>query len=359
MTGLLDALLVAVGLVGLVAGGELLVRGASALARRFGMPPLLVGLTVVSLATGSPELAVTLDAVLRQETELALGNVVGSNIANVLLALGATALVSRVAVQRRLLVLDLPAAVVLSGLTWVLALDGTIDRVDGLALFALLALHLALSVRIERRRQPAADADPHPVADAAPQPRLPLSLLQIVGGVAALVLGANALVAGASGIARALGVGGLVIGLTVVAVGTSLPELVASVIAARRGETGLAVGNVLGSNIVNLGLVLALPATLTPAGLPVPGEMLRLDLPLMLVSMVLLVPLALTGRMLTRREGVALLALYLLFVNYVVLVAVQHAALGVYTMITLAVVLPAMALGLLLSWRRQGHSLLR
>ena len=368
---LLDIGRVVGGLVLLVVGGDLLVSGASALARRLGMSTFVIGLTIVAVATSAPELAVSVDAVLQGQPELAVGNVVGSNTANALLVVGLAALVGPLAVQRRLMRLDLPFMVFLGVGFLVLSLDGHVSPIDGLILIACFVAHLAITVVIGRRDAAREAAKAHAAAEpdaareaaephATPQPEaapdteddpampLPKALLWLALGLAGLVAGANVLVTGAVGIATAFGVSGLVIGLTIVAVGTSLPEIVSSIVAVRRGDPGLVLGNVVGSNIANLGLVLGLPALLpppgdAPAGIPVPGAVIALDAPLMIAAMVALLPVAFTGYVIARWEGGAFVALYAAYIAYVVLAASQHDALEGFTLVMAGFVLPLVA----------------
>jgi cation:H+ antiporter len=343
---LLDVGRILLGLVLLVGGGELLVRGASALARRVGLSPLVVGLTVVSVATSSPELAVTIGATLDGQPDLAVGNVVGSNIVNVLLILGISALVLPLEVREQLVRLDVPVLVLLSGLLLVLALDGGISAGEGVLLLVLVVAHTVLTVLASRRRGRAPEDDG---TDAPPRPAgasLLVSVVLVAVGVALLVVGADQLVTGAVSIAGALGVSGLVVGLTVVAVGTSLPELAASVIAALRGERDIAVGNVVGSCIVNIGLVLGLPAVISAGGLPVPAAAIALDIPLMIAAAVALLPVVLTGFRVARWEGALFILLYAAYVAYVVLDALDHDALQGFTLVMVLFVLPLVAISL-------------
>ncbi|MEX5271477.1 calcium/sodium antiporter [Kocuria sabuli] len=354
----LDVGRIVVGLVLLVLGGEFLVRGASALARRVGISSLVVGLTVVSAATSAPELAVTVGAVLRDEPGLAVGNVVGSNIVNVLLILGLSALVLPLAVKQRLVRFDLPLMVAMSVGLLLVSLDGRIGAVDGLILFCAVVVHTVLTVVISRRdaRSPARAAVPaggSSVPDAAgeaaePQPApIGRSLLLVVLGVALLVGGATLLVEGAVNIATTLGVSSLVVGLTVVAVGTSLPELATSIIAVRRGERDLAVGNVVGSNIFNIGVVLGLPALISPEGIPVSSAAVAFDMPVMLAAAVALLPIAFTGFAVARWEGALFVALYLAYTGYVVLAATAHDALEGFTAVMAWFVLPLITVTLI------------
>ena len=358
---LLDVGRIVAGLALLVLGGELLVRGASALARRVGISSLVVGLTVVSAATSAPELAVTVGAVLRDEPGLAVGNVVGSNIVNVLLILGLSALVVPLAVKQRLVRFDLPWMVVLSIGLLLVSLDGRIGAVDGVVLLAAVVLHTVLTVVIGRRGAPVPAAAPSGdrvagggtggaedvrTEEEPPPASVPRSVLLVVLGIALLVAGATLLVEGAVSIATSLGVSSLVVGLTVVAVGTSLPELATSVIAVRRGERDLAVGNVVGSNIFNIGVVLGLPALISPGGIPVSGAAVALDIPVMLAAAVALLPIAFTGFAVARWEGALFVALYAAYTGYVVLAATEHDALEGFTWTMAWFVLPLVALTL-------------
>ncbi|WP_336649882.1 calcium/sodium antiporter [Kocuria rosea] len=367
---LLDVGRIVAGLALLVLGGELLVRGASALARRVGISSLVVGLTVVSAATSAPELAVTVGAVLRDEPGLAVGNVVGSNIVNVLLILGLSALVIPLAVKQRLVRFDLPWMVVLSIGLLLVSLDGRIGAVDGVVLLSAVVLHTVLTVVLSRRgpRVPAAappgvpgardggdgddtgtddpGTDDRGTENEPPPASVPRSVLLVVLGIALLVAGATLLVDGAVSIATSLGVSSLVVGLTVVAVGTSLPELATSVIAVRRGERDLAVGNVVGSNIFNIGVVLGLPALISPEGIPVSGAAVALDIPVMLAAAVALLPIAFTGFAVARWEGALFVALYAAYTGYVVLAATEHDALEGFTWTMAWFVLPLVALTL-------------
>jgi cation:H+ antiporter len=341
---LLDAGLVVIGLVLLVAGGEGLVRGASAVARRLGMSPLVVGLTIVAVATSSPEFAVTIGAVLGGQPELAVGNVVGSNIANVLLILGLSALVLPLIARVRLVRIDVPIMVAMSVLLLVLSLDGGLSRWDGVVLLVLFVAHMGWSVLTGR-----GDADEDDgTAQSDPPLVMGAASLFILVGVGLLVLGSQWLVRGASSIASALGLSDLVIGLTVVAVGTSLPELAASLSAVRRGERDLAIGNVVGSNIANIGLILGLPSIIASGGIPVPSAAIALDIPLMVAVAVALLPIVFTGFVIKRWEGGFFMALYLSYMTYLVLWATEHDALDGFTFVMGFFVLPIVALTLLL-----------
>ncbi|MGF1645511.1 MAG: calcium/sodium antiporter [Kineosporiaceae bacterium] len=323
------------GLVALVAGGEILVRAASGLARAVGLSPLVIGLTVVSSATSTPELAVTLDAALTGEPAIAVGNVVGSNIVNVLLILGVSALVLPLVAKAQLVRIDVPIMIGLSVLTLVLALDGGIGRFDGALLVVLVVAYVAMSVVVSRHTGVPVGPD-----GAGPRPRPALDLLLMAAGIGLLVLGARWLVAAATQVAAAAGLSELVIGLTVVAVGTSLPELATSVVAAVRGQRDIAIGNVVGSSIFNLGAVLGLAAVVSPGGVPVAAGAVRLDLPVMTAVAVALLPVVFTGAAVARWEGAVFVGYYAAYVAYLVLDSTGHDAVAPFSRVMLAFVMP-------------------
>ncbi len=335
-------LLVVGGLLALVAGGEVLVRGASGVARALGLSPLVIGLTVVAVATSAPEMAVTVDAALTGSPGLALGNVVGSNIINVLLVLGVTALLVPIAVGRQLVRSDIPFMIGISALALVLALDGTITRVDGVVLvvaaLAYLALATLLGLRHRSARASAGDGG------RAPARRVVLDLLLVVVGVALLVMGAGWLVDGASDVARAWGVSDLVIGLTVVAIGTSLPELMTSLVAAVRQQRDMALGNIAGSCILNLGAVLGVAGLIAPDGVPVDPSAIAVDLPFMVAVALVLLPLAFTGAVISRWEGAVLVGYYVAYTTWLLLDAGSSAAVGPFSAAMLLLVVPITAL---------------
>jgi cation:H+ antiporter len=334
---LLPLVLVLAGLALLVLGGNALVRGASAIAARLGIAPLVVGLTVVAWGTSAPELAVSLGAALRGQGDIALGNVVGSNIVNVLGVLGASALVAPLVVSRRLVRIDVPILIALSASVYGLALDRTISPGDGLLLVAAGVAYTVFAVRTSRAEGPAGEARDGTRA-------LPASAGLVALGLVVLALGARWLVEGATVFARALGVSELVIGLTVVAVGTSLPEVAASVIAAWRGERDIAVGNAVGSNLFNMAAVLGITSLAAPGGVPVAEPALALDLPVMVAVAVVCLPLFFTGQAVARWEGALLLVYYGAYVLYLVLAAQQHAMLPFFSRTMALFVFPLTAL---------------
>ena len=320
--------LIVLGLTGLLVGGELLVRGASELATAARISPLIIGITVVSFGTSTPELAVTVQAAHTGSPGLAIGNVVGSNIANVLLILGAAALVTPLAVESRIVRVDVPMIFAASLGLWLLSLDGSLGHWDGALLFAVLVVYLIWSVQqgkgeAEEVRQDytgtikSDDSKAHGPALARPAAQLIRQGLFILGGLILLVIAARAMVTGASEIARAYGVSELVIGLTVVAIGTSLPEFVASVVASSRGQGDIAVGNVVGSNLFNILAVIGIGAMVAPDGIPVSRDAIRLDIPIMIAVTLACLPLFFTGCRISRTEGGVLLGYFVAYTAYV------------------------------------------
>jgi cation:H+ antiporter len=317
----------------LVGGAELLVRGASRIATAFGISPLVVGLTVVAFGTSSPELAVSVGSSLSGNADVALGNVVGSNIFNILFILGLAALLAPLVVERQLVRFDLPVAVVASLAVAGLALDGELGRIDGLLLLAALAVYVARLVRNSRGEgQPEADADGSPtgspVADSAGDragggSRV-VDAASVLVGLGLLVLGSRWFVGAAVTTAERLGVSELVIGLTVVAAGTSLPEVVTAVLASLRGESDIAVGGVIGSNVFNLLGVLGAGALVAPSGIAVSTGALTFDLPVMIAATLVAVPILFSGWMVSRWEGALFLLWFGAYTTWLVVDATHH-----------------------------------
>jgi cation:H+ antiporter len=347
-----------VGLCVLVVGGELLVRGASALAAAVRVSPLVIGLTVVAFGTSAPELAVSLQAVWTHSGDLALGNIVGSNIANVLLILGASSLVAPLIVHSQLVRFDVPFMIAMSALSWFVASDGMVSRWNGLLLFAILVTYVFWSVRQARRESLRVQQEFSTGYEAPPsgQAGLGQHFVRILVGLLMLTGGSRWLVGGASDVARLLGVSELVIGLTIVAFGTSLPEAVTSVIASLRGERDIAVGNVVGSNLFNLLAVLGLSSLFSPSGMHVSESALRFDLPVMMTVSVACLPIFMTGRRISRWEGGVFFAYYLIYLACVLVMALhpgwlspQFAVTGLFVLplsvITLAVIGQRLARG--------------
>lgn len=360
---MLSLLLLISGFLLLVLGGEALVRGAASLGKRLGLSSLIIGLTVVAFATSTPELAVSVGAALSGSPGLAVGTVIGSNIANILFVLGLTAVFSGLVVKVRLIKADIPIMIGFSVLALTLALDGSFSAVDGAILLGLLIIYLVASFWYSRRQREQGAEEKlgvERVLSQGPGGRLTaklrattlgcttVDLLLLAGGVGLLVLGARFVVDSATTIALALGVSELIIGLTVVAIGTSLPELVTSVIAALRGERDMAVGNLVGSNIFNIGAVLGITSLVSPVTLNVEPAVIAFDLPVMLAAALVLLPLAFAGRFITQWEGGLLAGIYVAYVAFVFLSAGTHDALEPFSEAMLWFVVPLTVIWLII-----------
>ncbi|MFI8745389.1 calcium/sodium antiporter [Pseudomonas sp. NPDC077186] len=346
------------GLVLLVAGAEVLVRGAAKLAAQFGIPPLIIGLTVVAFGTSAPETAVSVQSAINGSGDLAIGNVVGSNIANVLLILGLTALVAPLIVSRQLIRLDVPIMIGASLVTFALAWDGELSRLDGALLFAGVLAYTGFLIYSARQDKGGED-DEFTKEFGLNEPAKPhawvVNLGLIVAGLVLLVGGSNLLVEGAVQLARALGLSELVIGLTVIAIGTSLPELATSIIAAFKGERDIAVGNIVGSNIFNLLCVLGLASLVAPAAISVSPNALAFDFPVMIAVAVACLPIFFAGYRINRWEGALFLAYYAAYTGYLVLFATGRPFAQTFGEAMIGYVLPLTAVTLAIIAARAWH----
>jgi cation:H+ antiporter len=352
---MISVLLLIAGLVVLVCAAEFFVRGASTLAARLGVSSLVVGLTVVAFGTSAPELAVSLSAVADDAPDLAVGNVVGSNIFNVLFILGLTALIRPLIVDQKLVRIDVPLMILAAGVLWIMALDGRLGRLDGGILAAGIVGYTTLAVVMAKRESAAVRAEYDDADRAAPVQRMWVTVALLVGGMGGIVLGARWLVEGATGIASALGMSDLIIGLTIVAAGTSLPEVATSVVAAVRGHRDIAVGNVVGSNLFNILCILGVTGMIAPGGLPVPAGVLSFDLPVMFAVCVACLPVFIAGAGISRYEAAMLFVGYLAYTAYLVLDSTGHDRLADVSAITLWFVLPLAGAGViatLVGWVR-------
>lgn len=353
-----------VGIAALVIGAEALVRGAARLAARTGLSPVVIGLTVVAFGTSAPELAVSVGASWRGETDLAVGNVVGSNIANILLVLGVAAAVGGgLVVAQRIVRIDVPIMLGLSVLVYLLGLDNRLSRWEGIVFVCLLVGYITWTVISSRRSTKAAVETEYDEALSEEKLRESSALADIgfvLLGLALLVVGSQALVEAATDIARALDVSELVIGLTVVAIGTSLPEVATSVMAAMRGQRDLAVGNAIGSNLFNILAVLGLTAAISPNAIVVPDGALSLDLPVMIAVAIACLPMFANGYALLRWEGVLFLTFYAAYLGWLVIDAADHQIKDGYAIGILGFMLPLSVITLVVIGvraRRSGTSL--
>ncbi len=310
---------VVVGLVALVIGGDLLVRGASRLAGAFGVSPLVIGLTVVAYGTSSPELFVSLQAAWNGNADIAVANVVGSNIFNVLFILGVCAVTTPLVVASQIVKFDVPVMVAASLLVWAMALDGRMGAVEGTLLASLLIAYTVYIVRASRKESAAVKEEfAEALEDRQDRGGLASAVAYAAAGLVVLALGSRWLIDGAVVLAQGLGVSDATIGLTIVAAGTSLPEVAASMVATWRGERDIAVGNVVGSNIYNLLFILGAAGLATPGGLAVQGALLTVDIPMMTLVAMVCVPVFWTGSAVSRAEGAAMLTAYTGYVGWLI-----------------------------------------
>ena len=351
---LMTVLLLLAGLVLLTFGADVLVKGASSLAGSLGISPLIIGLTVVAFGTSAPEMSVSVSSAFKGSAEIAVGNVVGSNIFNVLFILGVSAIAASLVVQKQLVRFDIPIMIYASFIVLLMSIDGQISRFDGLLLFAGIIAYTVFLIK-EARREGVLVVEGGD--DIAPPQPLWKNIILIVVGLVMLVVGSQWLVDGAVEIAKYFGLSELVIGLTIVAAGTSLPELATSVMASLKGERDIAIGNIVGSNIFNIGAVLGLSSIVAPQGLSVTGTLLTIDIPVMILVALVCLPVLLSNYTITRTDGVAFLACYVVYVTYIVLAAQQSAMLAAiipFLLIVVAVCVTWWMLEVLRYLRRQA-----
>ncbi|MGE4071853.1 MAG: calcium/sodium antiporter [Lysobacterales bacterium] len=358
----MNALLFSAGLIALVLGATLMVRGASRLALSLGISPLVVGLTIVAFGTGAPEVAVSVGAVLGGSTDLAVGSVVGSSIFNVLFILGLSALIVPLVVDRQLIRQEVPIMIGACVLLLVLGLDTRISRLDGLLLFALMVAYTVFLVLQSRKQSLASQADY--AAEIAPAEHgawdagLPAQLGLIVVGLILLVLGSEWLVTAAVAFAKAMGVSDLIIGLTIVAAGTSMPEVATSIAAALKGERDIAVGNVVGSNTFNILGCLGITGLVSgESGLSIAPSVLAFDVWVLIAVALACLPVFISGKEIARWEGALFLGYYIAYVSYLILAAQAHDALGQFSAVMMSFVVPLTVVTLIVVMlKRQASS---
>lgn len=342
-------ILLVLGLALLVFSADWLVKGASKIAAAVGISPLVVGLTVVAFGTSAPELAVSVMSAYEGQADLALGNVVGSNIFNVLFILGISALIVPLVVNQQLIRFDVPVMIGVSFLLLALCLDMSLSRVDGLLLLALGIAYTVFLIRQSKKESNAKVLSEYE-QEYGKDPKNPewlKSLSLIVLGLAGLVTGSKWLVDGAVEIARFFGVSELIIGLTIVSAGTSLPEVATSVVAACKGERDIAVGNVVGSNIFNIMVVLGISSIVAPGGISVPDQALAFDIPVMIAVALSALPIFFIGYKIGRPGAIFFLIFYGAYLAHLILGAMKSEAFPLYHQVMANYVTPVAALILL------------
>lgn len=341
------------GLVILVFSAEWLVRGAAHLATAIGISPLVVGLTVVAFGTSAPELAVSIMSAFKGQADIALGNVVGSNICNILLILGISAIIIPLTVHRQLIRLDVPVMISVSILMGALSLDGQLGRLDGILLAILVIVYVIYLIRRSRReevevREPYENEFGNPPEQKITAIAIFKMLALITVGTLGLILGSKWLVDSAVFIARHFGISELIIGLTIISFGTSLPEIATSIMAAIKGERDIAVGNIVGSNTFNILTVLGVASAVSPAGIQVAADALRFDIPFMLAITIITWPMLANGMQISRLNGIFLLTTYTAYLTYLFFLSTNHEGSIRFYQLWLYAALPAATLAALI-----------
>ena len=303
----MDIVWLLIGLALLIVSGDYLVKGAVGIAERFKISPLVIGMTVISFGTSAPELFVSVGAALSGSPDIAIGNVIGSNIANIAMVLAITILIFPMVVERNSKIIDWPMMMMSSILFYVFALNGEINQIEGVIMVTILAVFTILLIRNSRKLNLKLDDD----IDGAPS-NFPLTMLFLIGGLIGLKIGADFLLDGAVGIAKSFGMTEKVIGVTIVAFGTSVPELVASGVAAFRKQTDISLGNLIGSNLFNILIVIGITAIITP--ISVTQSALDFDMLWMLGISLALYPMMFIGKKMGRIHGGILLAAYISYI---------------------------------------------
>ena len=305
----LQVLLLVIGIIVVIKGADWLTSGAVGMAERIGVPQIIIGLTIVAMGTSMPEFFVSLMSAINGTPDLAVGNIVGSNIFNALLIVGCAAMVAPIAIQRTTVKKDIPIAVFASLLLMGMTLDGQISRIDAAILFVIFLAYLWITLRGAKTEEGSSQEE-----EKKPMPVLKAGILVIIG-LACLIFGSDVFVDNATAIAHAMGISDAVIGLTIVAGGTSLPELATSVVAAKKGNSGIAIGNVLGSNVFNILMILGVTGLITPMTI---SGITIVDLSMMVISMILLWLFSFTKYRIERWEGVLLAAIFIGYISWLV-----------------------------------------
>jgi cation:H+ antiporter len=346
--------LVVVGIGVLIWGGELLVRGATLLAEQMRITPLLIGLTVVAFGTSAPELAISLRGVISGHADLSVGNILGSNIYNILLVLGIASLLTPLTTSSQLVRFDVPVMILASLAVPFMTRDGQIDRIESASLCGGLLIYSFWSFLRGRRARASCKFKPASEGQQRKHLRAVVygNIARILFGLLLLTIGSKWLVEGAVGIARQLGAGELIIGLTVIALGTSLPEMVTAVVAIARGQRDMAVGNVVGSNIFNILGVLGISGLFSSHGFHVPLEAIRFDIPVMVTVAIACLPIFFTGRGIARWEGGLFLGYFMAYTAFLILEAADSHHLRHFSVVMVFFVIPLTTITLLVSGLR-------
>ncbi|HKK24163.1 MAG TPA: calcium/sodium antiporter [Gracilimonas sp.] len=315
------------GLAVLIGGAELFLRAVDKFGAAWSVSPVVMGLTVVAFATGAPELAISLQAAIDGKPDLVLGNILGSNVANILLILGIAGLVHPLKITNRIIKVDVPMVIMASTLLFILAIDGLLSPLDGGIIFMGLILYsifMYFQIKKDRKQNKRKKSEEVKLDEPVTPQFYGKYILLLLGGLVFIVLGSRWMVASAVEIAGILGISELIIGLTIVSIGTSLPEVATSVSAVRHGDSDTAVANVMGSNLYNILLTLSLTVLIAPGAIDVSQEAINLDLPIMLIVAIACLPLFWPGKELGRKEAIGFLFYYVAYMTYLVFLAMEH-----------------------------------
>jgi cation:H+ antiporter len=347
-----------VGLALLIIGAEILVKSASRISALLGISPLIIGLTVVAFGTSSPEMIVSVKASLSGNGEIAMGNVVGSNIFNILFILGLSALIRPLRVYIQLIRWDVPIMIILSLGFFILCLNGYLGRFIGLMFVLGLLIYILLQILLARKGEQNLTSSVMASPLESSKNRMYIWLINsilLLGGLFLLTVGSNFLISGAISIATVLGVSELVIGLTIVSAGTSLPEVATSILASIRGETDISVGNIIGSNIFNILGVTGLAAIFSPGGISISPELLQFDLPLMVLISLACLPILFTKSEISRWEGGLFFGYYLFYILFLILRAMEIPDIDLLRHFILLILLPGTILIIIASAIISNH----
>jgi cation:H+ antiporter len=336
-------LLFVLGLAFLILGAEFLIRGASKIAAALGISPLIIGLTVVALGTSAPELAISINSAFTGQADIALGNVLGSNIFNILVILGLSALIIPLSVSKQLIRFDVPLMIGLSFAVLLLSLDQLLGRIDGFLLTSGLIIYIVGLISYSLRRasyDKSIREDSEMESDSNGDLNWVLNIFFVLAGLGLLILGSRWFVNSAVSFASYMGVSELIIGLTIVAAGTSMPEVVTSIIAAIRGQRDIAVGNAVGSNVFNILGVLGITSLVAPAGIPVSEAIIGFDIPLVIAVAIACLPIFFTAGTISRWEGALFLGYYIAYTFYLFFNATQHDLLPIFNNVMLYFIIP-------------------
>ncbi|SMO53814.1 calcium/sodium antiporter [Gracilimonas mengyeensis] len=334
-----------IGLVLLITGAELFLNSVDKFGIAWRISPLIMGLTVVAFATGAPELAISLQAAADGQPDLVLGNIIGSNISNILLILGITGVLAPLAITNKVIKRDIPMVLAASVLMYVLAMDGWLTPLDGFIILAALvaySMFIYFQIKSDRKKNTGEDLSnaAQEILKGSPTWFYTKYLFLLLGGLVMIVAGSRLMVDAAVTIAEVLGVSELIIGLTIVSIGTSLPEVATSLSAARKGDSDTAIANVLGSNLYNILLTLGLTIVIAPGALSVSAEAIRFDMPVMIIVVVACLPLFWPGKELGRAEATGFLLYYASYLGYLVLLAMGHAVVDTFELVMIWGIIP-------------------